>query len=191
VNKLLARKTASGKLVTVTAYTTDHIDPLFDAVVESIPEVSQYETWCHPGYSRDEAVEYVEQWKKRWRECTAFYFAIKEIKSAAFLGSCGLSDLNRVHKRAGLGFWIRSSQTGQGFATDAARLVTSIGFSDLELERIELEAAVGNVASRRVAEKIGCELEGVLQHRQILPAGPTDTVMYSLIRPKWRTFCAH
>lgn len=51
------RKSASGKLVAVRAYRLAHVDRLHEAALESIPELSQYETWCHPGYTRDEAAE--------------------------------------------------------------------------------------------------------------------------------------
>jgi len=43
--------------------------------------------------------------------------------------------------------------------------------------------AVGNSRSQRVAEKIGATREGVLRSRLVLPSGPSDAVMYSLVRP--------
>lgn len=176
------RTEASGGAVTVRAYESAHTDALFAAVTESIEELSRYETWCHPGYTLEEAGEYVDWWRESWASGRAYYFAVEEIGTGEFVGSCGLSDLIREHKRAGLGFWIRSARTGNGFATDAARLVSRLAFEDLGLERVELEIAVDNAASRRVADKLGCKFEGVLRKRLVLPTGPTDTAMYSLVR---------
>jgi hypothetical protein len=34
-----------------------------------------------------------------------------------------------------------------------------------------------------VAEKVGATREGVLRSRVLLPSGPSDAVMYSLVRP--------
>lgn len=175
------REMISGELVVARAYQEEHIDPLFTAVSESIPELARYETWCHPGYTREEAAHYVAWWRKAWPEESAFYFAVEEQGTGHFLGSCGLSDLCMEHRRAALGFWIRSTRTGKGYATDAARAVMRLGFEELGLARIELEIAVDNGASRRVAEKLGCTMEGVLRQRLILPAGPTDTAIYSLL----------
>lgn len=176
------REVMSGQLVTARAYREEHINALFEAVSESIPEVAQYETWCHPGFTRDEAAEYVNWWRRMWAEEQAYYFAVEEQATGAFLGSCGLSDLCKEHRRAGLGFWMRSSATDRGYATDAARAVLSFGFEDLGLARVEIEVAVGNNASRRIAEKLGCRREGVLRQRLILPAGPVDTEMYAMVR---------
>jgi len=176
------RETASGKLVSVHAFAPEHIEPLREAVLDSIPELPCYETWAHADYTLEEAAEYVDWWRETRIAGSAYYFAVSELGSGALLGSCGLSDLVREHRRAGLGFWIRQSRTGEGFATDAARTVMQLGFEDLDLNRIELEIAVDNAASRRVAEKLGCVFEGILRQRLMLPAGPTDTAIYASVR---------
>ena len=51
------REEAVGKFVAVQAYRPEHIDQLFAAVAESVSELSPYETWCHPGFTREEAAE--------------------------------------------------------------------------------------------------------------------------------------
>jgi RimJ/RimL family protein N-acetyltransferase len=173
------RVLASGRLVTLRAYRAEHIDPLFAAVSESIPEVGRYETWCRLGYTRTDAASYVNWWRDAWTRDTAYYFAVEHPDTGEFLGSCGLSDILRDHKRAGIGYWIRSTCTGRGYATDAVRTVLRLGKEDLGLERMELEIAVDNAASRRVAEKAGCLFEAVLRRRLILPGGPTHTAIYA------------
>jgi RimJ/RimL family protein N-acetyltransferase len=40
---------------------------------------------------------------------------------------------------------------------------------------------VGNVPSRRVAEALGAELEGVLKSRLLLPSGRHDAALYGLV----------
>ena len=139
------RETGSGELVSVRAFLPDDVEPLRDAVAESVPELPRYETWAHAGYTSDEAAAYVNWWRRAWADGEAYYFAVLELDSGAFLGSCGLSDLVLEHRRAGLGFWIRSGRTGEGFATDAARIVLELGFEDLDLNRIEIDAPKGSI----------------------------------------------
>ena len=177
------RETTAEGSVIVKAYGPEHIHMLFDAASESIPELSRYETWCHAGYTIEDAAEYVNWWREAWEAGKAFYFAVEARETGEFVGSCGLSGLIAEHRRANLGFWIRSGATGRGHATDAARAVIRLGFEDLGLMQIEVETAVGNAASRRVAEKLGCRFEGILRSRLILPAGPADTAMYAALAP--------
>ena len=167
----------TGELVRVRAYCEGDIDAVHRAVFESVPELSPFETWCTTGFTRDQAAGYVNGWLQAWAAGTAFYFAVEDLESGDYVGSCGLSGILRVHRRACLGYWIRSTRTGRGFGTDAARVVTGLGFQQLGLARIEAEVAVHNAASLRVTEKLGYTREGVMRHRLVLPTGPTDTVM--------------
>jgi len=153
-----------------------------DAATESVAEVAPYETWCHQGYTLDEAAEYADGWDQAWGRGSAFYFAVCDEATGRYLGSCGLCPVEREHATAGIGFWVRSSGTRRGVATAAADLVAEAGFEHLGLNRIELLIAVQNAASRRVAEKLGAAYEGTLRKRLVLPAGPTDMAMYALVR---------
>ena len=93
----------------------------------------------------------------------------------------GLNFFNRVHQVANLGYWVRTSATGRGVATKAAHLVARFGFAQLGLHRIEILAAVDNIASQRVAEKVGAVREGVLRKRLLINGESLDAVMFSLL----------
>jgi RimJ/RimL family protein N-acetyltransferase len=153
-----------------------------EAALESVAEVAPYETWCHAGYTIDEATEYAAWWDQAWDRGRAYYFAVTDETTGRYAGSCGLCPVEAEHATAGLGFWVRTSDTGRGVATTAARLVAGAAFEHLSLNRIELLIAVDNAASRRVAEKLGAVHEGTLRKRLVLPAGPTDMAMYALVR---------
>ncbi|HZM23233.1 MAG TPA: GNAT family protein, partial [Anaerolineales bacterium] len=79
------------------------------------------------------------------------------------------------------GYWVRTSKHGQGIAGRAAKLAVRFGFENLDLIRAEIVVAVGNEASRRVAEKIGAHYEGVLLNRMVVGKSISDAHMYSLL----------
>jgi RimJ/RimL family protein N-acetyltransferase len=54
-----------------------------------------------------------------------------------------------------IGYWIRDAAAGRGFATEASRALTAVGFGLEGIERIEIHCATDNAASRRVPEKLG------------------------------------
>jgi len=103
------------------------------------------------------------------------------LRTNAFIGGSGLNQINQQYQIGNLGYWVRTSCTGQGVATRAVRLLARFGFEELGLGRIEIVAAVGNTASQRVAEKAGAHREGVLRRRLFLHDEYHDAVMYSLI----------
>ena len=81
---------------------------------------------------------------------------------------------------ANLGYWVGEAHRGRGLATDAARQVSVAGFDDLGLARIEIVALADNIASQRVAAKLGALREGVSGNRVVLAGQARDAVVFSL-----------
>jgi len=155
---------------------------LWEAVRESVVEVSRWLDWCHPQYSLAEAEGWIRSRDPLAAEGREYSFAIVGGDEGRFLGGCGLNQINRVHRFANLGYWVRTSATGQGVATAAARQVAQFAFANTDLVRLEIVCAVGNDASQRVAARAGAVREGVLKDRLLVHGRPVDAVMYSLTR---------
>lgn len=62
-----------------------------------------------------------------------------------------------------VGFLVAPEARGSGYATAALRALCEWAFAELGLARVRWRAHVGNVASRRVAEKAGFTMEGTLR----------------------------
>ena len=58
-----------------------------------------------------------------------------------------------------IGYWLAPIHRGRGLATSALRLVSSHGFEDLGLARLELVIDTDNIASQRVAAAVGFACE--------------------------------
>ena len=70
-------------------------------------------------------------------------------------------------------------RAGPGRRLDRRPAVVRLRVRDLGLRRVELNAAVDNPASRRVAEKAGFELEGVRRAWRSVGGVPTDFAVYA------------
>jgi len=162
-------------------YCEDDAEHLYSAVRESIPEVSRWLPWCHENYSLQESREFIAARELASQGDEWYSFAVFEKSSGRFVGGVGLNFINRAHQFGNLGYWVRTSAAGRGFATSATRLAARFGFEQLGLRRIEIVAAVNNVASQRVAEKAGAIREGVARQRLLIHGESHDAVLYSLI----------
>lgn len=171
----------SDGVVGIRPYRADDVDRLYEAVRESVDELAPWLPWCHDEYSREESVEWISTRPEAWETGEAYSFAVVDVSDNTFLGGCGINQVNRRHQFANLGYWVRSRCTGAGVATRAARLGATFGFECLGLHRIEIVTAIENVASQRVAEKVGASREGVLRNRVAVRGTPEDAVMFSLI----------
>ena len=60
-------------------------------------------------------------------------------------------------------------------------MAARFAFERLGLLRAEIVVAMDNLASQRVAEKIGAHREGVLFNRMVVAPAVHDAIMYSLL----------
>jgi len=82
-------------------------------------------------------------------------FGVIHKEDRMLIGDCGLEHMD---VGAELGYDLRSDYWGRGLATEAACAVRDLAFADLQLKRLVSLIRVGNLASRRVAEKVGMSL---------------------------------
>ena len=167
--------------IRIRPYRLDDAPAIWEAVRESMRELQQWMPWCHPGYSIEESRSWLGVQVPAFQQRTTFEFAITT-DEGRYLGGCGLNQIDVLNQRANLGYWVRSSAAGRGVATTATELMRDWGFANTDLVRIEILVAIGNVASRRVAEKSGAVYEGTLRSRLTVHGTRHDAAMYAFIR---------
>ena len=161
-------------------YQAQDVHPLYEAARESIDQIYPWMEWCHPRFSMKDSTAWVMSRDHDWNTGTEYSFVIIDATTRQFLGGCGINGVNRGHRFANLGYWIRTSATRKGAATAASKLLARFGFEELKLIRIEIVVAIGNKASERVAEKLGALREGILRRRLMIGTKAHDATMFSL-----------
>ena len=172
--------TLSDGIINLRPVYLDDLPDLMEAVHESVDEIMPWMTWCTPDYNEKVARPWLATLPGAWEAGTQYALAITDAQTGRFLGGTGLNHINYAYRLANVGYWVRTSATGQGVATRAARLVGEFGVRQVGLLRAEIVVAVGNKASQRVAEKCGAKREGVLRNRLIVREKVLDAVMHSL-----------
>lgn len=156
-------------------------EAVHESVHESMREIREWMDWCRTDYCLDDARDWIETTRRGFEDGTQFQFGIVG-GDDGYLGQVGLSHVNAEAKLANLGYWVRTSATGQGVAPRAVRALTEWAFRHTDLVRLEIVVAVGNDRSRRVAEKVGAVREGVLRSRLRVFDRCHDAIMYSIVR---------
>jgi len=163
------------------AYRGDDAAALHAAVHESIDSVGRWLPWCHANYGKADADAWIAHCAEGWRSGEHYAFALFDADSGDFCGAVGLNQRNREHNFMNLGYWVRTSQQGNGVAVRAAQLVSGFGFEQIGLTRIEIVTALDNRASRRVAEKSGAAFEAIARNRLVDRGNPIDAALYALM----------
>jgi ribosomal-protein-serine acetyltransferase len=130
---------------------------LYEGISESIEELTRW-GFYHVGFTMEDAAEDVASRVTNWTEGKSYTFLIEELPDPVFVGNCTVNELEPERNHAALGWWVRTSKTGKGIATTAGRLVAQVAFEDLHLSSLSIYTNADNIASRRVAEKVGAVL---------------------------------
>lgn len=162
------------------------VGAVFEAIEESRADVGRWMEWCREDYSRADTEAWIDAALCGRDDGSNFQFGMFE-PSGRCLGACGLSGIDLQAKLANLGYWVRTRETGRGIAVEAASRVIDWAFTNTDIERIEIIAAVDNRRSQRVAEKVGAVREGVLRSRLCVFGEFHDAVMYSIVRKDRRS----
>ena len=163
-------------------FTRRDVGPLDDAVHSSLAALNEWLPWAHPGYRRDDAANYVRDSLEAWKEGRAYDYAIRPRSDVRHhMGNISIWPVSRLTRTGEIGYWIRSGDTSQGFATEATAAVVRVGFEDLGFHKLVLRIAIGNKGSERVAEKLHFSREGVLREELLIRGRWIDHTLFSML----------
>ncbi|MES2124912.1 MAG: GNAT family protein [Gemmatimonadota bacterium] len=89
--------------------------------------------------------------------------------------------LDPVHHVAEIGYWLSAGARGAGTATTATRKVIEFLFTEWGVNRVEMQCRIENVASRRLAERVGGQLEGIRRQSHLVAGAYRDHAVYSVL----------
>ncbi len=154
-------------------WTEDDVEAMVDGCNE--PDVAWWIPTIPSPYTREDALAFIRG------EIRPDHQALAIELDGRVVGGIGMG-LNSHVYRATMGYWIAASDRGQGVCSRALRLLSRYALDDLEVQRVDLITDPDNIASQRVAEKVGFQREGVLRAHLRHPDGRIrDSVMFSLL----------
>lgn len=102
----------------------------------------------------------------------------------SFVGAGSLNECDWYQRHFTLGYWVRSSLTKQGYATEIGTALAYFAFKALRAEKLLTHHAVGNDGSRKVIEKLSFTHDGIRHDAEQLHDGRmVDHLLYSMSDP--------
>jgi ribosomal-protein-serine acetyltransferase len=161
------------------------VGPLEDAVRASLGDLQPWLPWAN-GYDKGVAQRFVRESLSAWNDGRAYDFAIRYPDEPDYhVGNVSIWYVSPQNRIGEVGYWIRSGRTDQGIGTEATARILQIGFEELNMHKIVLRIAAGNLGSERIAAKLGFSKEGLL--REEVKVGTTwlDHTIWSLLENEW------
>ncbi len=135
--------------------------------------------------SAEEAGRSFEEFRDDWARHGHGLFALERLDDATFIGFAGVrapTFLPEILPALEVGWRLRSDQWRQGFATEAAAAVVDWTFGTLDVDDLVSIVATDNLASVRVATKLGM----TRGRRTIVPATGRWVDVFGIDAETWR-----
>lgn len=130
-----------------------------------------------------ETLAFVRRARKQLSGNDGFQAAV--VCDGAIGGVIGYHGVDWGNRSTSLGYWLGEAHRGRGTMTGAARILTDHALSTWGLNRVEIRAAVENVRSRAIPERLGFLEEGTLRAAERVGGCYLDCVLYSMLGSDW------
>ncbi len=135
----------------------------------------------HP-YTAKDAADFVRRAKVG--EIGKCVYAITRMENGEFMGCCGLEP-QEDGKTLEMGYWLGEPYWNNGYTTEAAHALIDMAFRTRDIEQIDARCRVTNIASRRVIQKCGFQLQGSGMVGSLALGGMVPVEWYRLDRKTW------
>ncbi|HXZ56682.1 MAG TPA: GNAT family protein [Gaiellaceae bacterium] len=158
---------------------------LKEAVDSSLEHLRPWMPWARDEpQTLPQKVQLLKAFRSQFDRGENFVYGLFSADESEVVGGSGL------HPRAGdsisleIGYWIRASAVGRGYATEASAALARVGLEVCGADRIDIRVDPANERSAAVPRKLGFVEEARLRRRLISVPGeePRDAVIFSLFR---------
>lgn len=107
-------------------------------------------------------------------------------RDGRFIGEVGMCLSSRAHRQCELGYVLLPEEMGHGYATEAARVMLDLCFTELDAHRVVGRLDARNTASSAVLERLGMRREALLRENEWVKGEWTDEIVYAITEQEWR-----
>lgn len=152
------------------------------AISASLERLQPWLGWVTPAPTLDDA-------ERNCRRAQARFLLNEDLMALFFLkdggdlvGGSGLHNANWDLRHFEVGYWGHAGHAGRGLMAEGVGALVTHALDVLQASRVFLTTDENNQASRRLAERLGFELEGILrQDRRNLQGRLRNTCVYARI----------
>jgi RimJ/RimL family protein N-acetyltransferase len=171
---------------TIKLLTTGDLHPYFSMIEHNRPRLEDYFAGTvSKTLTLEDTAKFLEENVQKAADRTYFPFIIIDNTDDTFIGYIDLKRISWNIPKAELGCFFDERYAGKGIATKALQLATDYFFNEFGIKKLFLRTHPGNTAARRIAEKCGFEIEGLIRCDHITTAGEiVDLLYYGKVNPQ-------
>ena len=157
---------------------------LFQLVDSSRTHLRKWLPFVDDYRSVDDATEFISRCREKLDDRSGLGIGIWSNGDMAGVVTYDYLDWNNLATR--IGYWLGNTFEGRGLMTRTCRALVDLAFHKMHLNRVEIWCASENERCRRVPERLGFKLEGILRERERGLGRFLDIASYALLAREWK-----
>jgi ribosomal-protein-serine acetyltransferase len=160
----------------------DHPDTgrLFSLIDSNRQHLRPWHPWADNVRLEEDAGKIISTWQQQNANNRGFCAAI--LFDGRLCGVIHHLNVDWPNGWTALSYWLDAAHQGQGIMTTCCRAMIIHGFNTWKLNRITIECATENLRSRKIPERLGFKLEGIIRSVEWLNDHFADHAVYGLLR---------
>ncbi|MFZ6646763.1 GNAT family N-acetyltransferase [Undibacterium sp. TJN25] len=124
----------------------------------------------------------IDWYQELLEQQTGIWWGIcKKEDPGTLIGACGFYAWDKENRNTDMGYWLQREHWGGGVMQECLRAILPHGFREMSLHRVEAEVEPENIASSRLLQKLGFQLEGKRRQCEWKNGRFVDLEYYSLL----------
>ena len=161
---------------------TEGADELWAVVDESREHLAPWLPWVPFNDGPRSSKRYLDACTADWDTGRAMRFAIRSRSDQSLLGAITLDNCVHMHRSCDLGYWLKKGATGAGLMTEVGKATVEFAHERANIHRIRCAAAVGNLPSLRVIQRLGFRFEGVCRQAEYIQSRWVDHAVFAHVQ---------
>ncbi len=170
----------------IRCYQPEDAEMLLEAITNSLDHLKKWMPWAT---NEPDPLATTKVLLKKFQDDFVrnidYNFGLFNRQQDVVIGGAGLHTRIGAQSRE-IGYWINSAYLNQGYATETARALISVGFEYHDIGDIQIHCDPENKASQQIPKKLGFHLLETLKGNKKTPEGhPRDTMIWILSRRRY------
>ena len=157
---------------------------LFALIEQDRRRLRTWLPWLDQTISIQDEINFIHHIEQQYARSQGLTCAI--LYQGKIAGSIGYNTIDWQNRKTEIGYWLASNYEGKGLMTQSCIELLQFAFSVLELNKVEIHCAVGNMRSRAIPQRLHFTQEGVIRQAEWLYDHYTDLILYGLLTSEWK-----
>ncbi len=157
-------------------------EDIFKLVDSDRTYLSKWLPWVNSTKSSDDTKHFIKDSISKYANGTMMTCVIEYQQN--IVGLIGYNLIDQSLQKVEIGYWLSSRYQGNGIITRSCNFLIDNAFQNMQMDTVQISVAKNNRPSRKVCERLGLVLEGIISNSGKVNNQIHDHAIYSIKKKK-------